>query len=164
MEILKNKKELTPEEEKELSNLQKEINSFVGRMMTSKEYNNIVNNQDLKESKIKKFNDFIMESYNEKYGNILHLTFKGKDWFEMILNGAKKEEYREIKPYWESRLDGKKFDTVKLQMGRNPGSPSMYVECLGIEKGGQGNTDWGWVEPCYKIKLGRVLKVENYKK
>ena len=33
----------------------------------------------------------------------LHLTLK-KGWFDMILSGEKKEEYREIKPYWVRRL------------------------------------------------------------
>lgn len=27
-----------------------------------------------------------------------------KKWFDMILSGEKKEEYREIKPYYESRF------------------------------------------------------------
>lgn len=27
-----------------------------------------------------------------------------KKWFDMILSGEKKEEYREIKPYWDTRL------------------------------------------------------------
>ena len=34
---------------------------------------------------------------------MLTLPIKGK-WFEMILSGEKKEEYREIKPYYETRL------------------------------------------------------------
>jgi len=34
---------------------------------------------------------------------ILNLTLK-KKWFDMILSGEKKEEYREIKQYWETRL------------------------------------------------------------
>ena len=33
----------------------------------------------------------------------LKLTLK-KQWFDMILSGEKKEEYREIKPYWTKRL------------------------------------------------------------
>lgn len=33
----------------------------------------------------------------------LHLTLK-KKWFDMIASGEKKEEYREIKPYWSQRL------------------------------------------------------------
>ena len=34
---------------------------------------------------------------------ILHLTLKRK-WFDLIASGEKKEEYREIKPYWVARL------------------------------------------------------------
>lgn len=34
---------------------------------------------------------------------ILHLTLK-KKWFDMTDSGEKTEEYREIKPYWISRL------------------------------------------------------------
>lgn len=33
----------------------------------------------------------------------LHLTLK-KKWFDKITSGEKKEEYREIKPYWIRRL------------------------------------------------------------
>lgn len=28
-----------------------------------------------------------------------------KKWFDMILSGEKKEEYREIKPYWDTRFE-----------------------------------------------------------
>ena len=38
----------------------------------------------------------------------LHLTLK-KKWFDMIASGEKKEEYREIKPYWASRLTWHEF-------------------------------------------------------
>ena len=33
----------------------------------------------------------------------LHLNLKRK-WFDMILSGYKKEEYREIKAYWINRF------------------------------------------------------------
>lgn len=33
----------------------------------------------------------------------LHLTLK-KQWFEMIKSGEKKEEYRDITPFWTKRL------------------------------------------------------------
>ena len=42
---------------------------------------------------------------------VLHLTLK-KKWFDMILSGEKKEEYREIKSYWCAQfacLNGKKL-------------------------------------------------------
>lgn len=110
---------------------------------------------------IKNFTIFANENIN--YGKVLHLTFAGKYWFDMILNGIKKEEYREIKPYWESRLDGKHFDTVKLQWGRNSNSPTIYIECKGIIKGGKGVPEWGWDKECYRIKLGKVLNLLNYK-
>lgn len=38
-----------------------------------------------------------------KENKVLHLTLK-KKWFDMILSGEKKEEYREIKKYWFKRL------------------------------------------------------------
>ena len=36
---------------------------------------------------------------------ILHLPLK-KQWYNMIESGEKREEYREIKPYWNKRLMG----------------------------------------------------------
>ena len=38
-----------------------------------------------------------------KQNIVLDLPLK-KKWYEMIENGIKKEEYREIKPYWCNRL------------------------------------------------------------
>lgn len=38
-----------------------------------------------------------------KHMKTLHLNLK-RQWFDMILSGKKKEEYREIKPFWLSRL------------------------------------------------------------
>lgn len=35
--------------------------------------------------------------------NILHLPLKA-EWYNLIESGIKKEEYREIKPYWIKRL------------------------------------------------------------
>lgn len=39
----------------------------------------------------------------KKEKKILHLTIC-KKWFDMIVAGTKKEEYREIKAYWAKRL------------------------------------------------------------
>lgn len=38
-----------------------------------------------------------------KEKKVLRLTVC-KKWFDMIVEGSKKEEYREIKPYWAHRL------------------------------------------------------------
>ena len=50
---------------------------------------------------------------------MLTLTIKGK-WFGMILTGKKKEEYREVKPYYTMRF--RQFMTV------NPNVPDGIVE------------------------------------
>ena len=51
---------------------------------------------------------------------ILHLTLHRK-WFDEILNGTKKIEYRNIKPYWTKRLSDsgkpKKFDEILFRNG-----------------------------------------------
>ena len=36
-----------------------------------------------------------------------------KKWFDMIKSGEKKEEYREIKPYYATRFQNV-FDTVEM--------------------------------------------------
>ena len=46
---------------------------------------------------------------------MLTLPIKGK-WFDMILSGEKREEYREIKPYWISRFENA-FQVVILDSG-----------------------------------------------
>jgi hypothetical protein len=84
---------------------------------------------------------------------ILHLTLK-KKWFDMIASGIKKEEYREVKPYWIQRLTWhefhalpadwltnfepkyvpfrKDFDVVEFKNGYGKNAPSIHVECKGI--------------------------------
>lgn len=48
---------------------------------------------------------FCSKTCRNKYysSGIFTLTLK-KKWFDMILEGTKTEEYREIKPYWEKRF------------------------------------------------------------
>ena len=104
----------------------------------------------------------------------LHLTLK-KKWFDMILHGQKREEYREVKDYWMKRLAGVNgcgtsynftilhnrenkcldYDYVSFRNGYSKDAPQFTVECKGITIG-QGKKEWG--APDYKvfiIKLGR---------
>ena len=84
----------------------------------------------------------------------LHLTLK-KKWFDQILAGTKKIEYREIKPYWTTRLfdDGgnvKKFEVIEFRNGYSKDCKKMKVEWEGIqvnEKKGD-----------YEILLGKILE------
>ena len=77
---------------------------------------------------------------------ILNLTLK-KKWFDMTRAGIKKEEYREVKPYWVNRLiseDGityNHFDTVREKNGYGD-VPCFDIECIGISVG-RGNPEWG---------------------
>jgi len=66
----------------------------------------------------------------------LHLTLM-KRWFDEILAGTKKVEYRDIKPYWTKRLlddigNPKKYDLIIFKNGYNKNSPTMKVECKGL--------------------------------
>jgi len=108
----------------------------------------------------------------------LHLNLK-KKWFDMILSGEKKEEYREIKPYWENRLFSKfnnsdiekslitkngfiGYSQIIFSNGYSKNRPQFVIEFKGIEIR-EGNPDWG-AEPGVKyfvLKLGSVIKTEN---
>lgn len=106
---------------------------------------------------------------------ILHLTLK-KKWFDMIASGEKKEEYREIKPYWESRLmefdivsrnsfssfknptGFKHFDTIEFKNGYGKNAPKLRVQFMGTVIR-VGRREWG-AEPgkeYFVIKLGELL-------
>lgn len=86
---------------------------------------------------------------------ILHIK---KKWFDMILNGQKKQEYREIKPYYTKRLCnmfnlGEKslldwlhrgsFQSIDVtfENGYSSNSPSFTVPCMLFI--GKGKEEWG---------------------
>jgi len=92
---------------------------------------------------------------------ILHLTLK-KKWFDMIASGEKKEEYREIKPYWTKRfgdfLVKIQFDQILFRNGYSKNAPTVRVECNGIDFG-YGKEEWGGGhKEVYVIKLGEIIK------
>ena len=67
-------------------------------------------------------------------------------WFSMIRDGKKKEEYREIKPYYKSRLQGrfyfKKFEKLVLRNGYRADSPKITLKNPRIRIG-TGRPEWG---------------------
>lgn len=97
----------------------------------------------------------------------LHLTLK-KQWYNMIESGVKKEEYRELKPYWLKRLtcncddstssccDTKCFEQVVFHYGYT--KKTMSFEFVNITIG-YGNTLWGAPvdKEVFIIKLGNRL-------
>ena len=79
----------------------------------------------------------------------------------MIASGEKREEYRELKPYWHSRLN-KQYDVIEFRNGYAKDSPVMMVELKEIVKS-LGIVEWGAPEkePVYILRLGQVLTAED---
>ena len=88
---------------------------------------------------------------------ILHLTLK-KKWFDMIASGEKREEYREIKPYWNKRLIGQHYDAIRFRNGYAPTSQTVTVELRELLSG-LGIVEWGAPEgkAVYILKLGHII-------
>lgn len=111
--------------------------------------------------------------------NILRLSLK-KVWFDLINSGVKKEEYRDIKPYWTKRLkrflqkeesfleneadsttSRKTLGIIEFTLGY-PKKDDMAkrvrfeVKCVAI---GKGKPEWGGStdKDVYIITLGREL-------
>lgn len=82
----------------------------------------------------------------------------------MIASGEKKEECRQVKPYWCSRLASKEccYDAVEFRNGYSKNAPRIKVELCGIRKG-VGNCDWGAPkdESVYILSLGVMLESEG---
>ncbi len=109
----------------------------------------------------------ILASNNLEFKIDLKLTLK-KEWFDKILAGEKKEEYREINSYWKPRLSklirlDSQLPIIEHVHFFNGGYfseklPNFKIEFLGAEIGG-GKTEWG-AEPgkkYYVIKLGNII-------
>ena len=88
---------------------------------------------------------------------ILNLTLK-KKWFDMILSGVKKEEYREVKPYWNIRLSNQKYDAIKFTNGYGKDKPSFIIELKGILRS-LGIIEWGapMGQVVYILRLGKII-------
>lgn len=107
---------------------------------------------------------------------ILDLSLKYQ-WYDMIERGEKKEEYRELKPFYRDRFyrigwkDGPdednegifsinvnkvRYDAVRFHRGQG-GKQTMLWECKGITIG-IGKPEWGAPEGnVFIIKLGNRL-------
>lgn len=106
----------------------------------------------------------------------LHLTLKAQ-WYNMIEQGIKKEEYREIKPYWKKRLCRSKgwcdfggwcerfccqnihhdYDAVCFHYGYTSRTMTFKIEDISI---GTGKREWGAEEgrKYFVIKLGDKIE------
>ncbi len=83
-------------------------------------------------------------------------------WFKDLINWKTKYRYREVKPYWETRLlkkdwTPKEFDEVHIKNWYKTNSPLAIVEFK-----------WNlWIfehewKPHFKLELWKILEVQNY--
>lgn len=90
---------------------------------------------------------------------VLHLNLK-KKWFDMILSGEKKEEYRDISDHYRPRLLNREYDVIRFRNGFQRDARIMEVEFKGTTKGA-GLPQWGapplGTVNVYIIKLGVIL-------
>lgn len=86
----------------------------------------------------------------------LHLTLT-KKWFDVIYCEIKKEEYREITPYWNARLAGRSYNSVKFTNGYRCDSSWMLRKLDGITVG-RGRAHWGAPNhDVYILQLGQLI-------
>lgn len=92
-----------------------------------------------------------------------------KKWFDMILSGEKKEEYREVKPYYTSRIKkefsccpyfvnpfGEDYQNVEFRNGYGKNVPAFITLCkLEIRKG---RPEWG-AEPGVEYYVFSIDKI-----
>lgn len=100
----------------------------------------------------------------------LHLNLKGK-WFDMILSGEKKQEYRDQSKYWDNRFSklfpkhfkGEMYqpivETILFSNGYSKDRRQFEIELKGIHRG-EGRREWGAEngKHYYVLQLGEVLK------
>lgn len=102
-----------------------------------------------------------------------------KKWFDMILSGEKKEEYREIKPYYETRfandlikrhpysyecpieaindIERQEYNVI-FKNGYRKDSPKIKCSCYIFK--GYGKPKWG-AEPDKEYYVLKILSVEE---
>lgn len=92
-----------------------------------------------------------------------------KKWFDMILSGEKKEEYRDYKPYYTSRFkrlwqgfligyEAKRKVIFRNGYGRN----SPKIEATVALDYGEGRPEWGAVpgRNYYILKIQSIRKID----
>jgi hypothetical protein len=94
----------------------------------------------------------------------LHLNLH-KKWFDMILGGIKKEEYREMKSYYHQKFlaDIKNYNTITFSNGYAKNRRQFIIELKGIQSG-LGIEKWGAPlgKVVYILRLGNIISRNNY--
>lgn len=91
----------------------------------------------------------------------LNLTLK-KKWFDLILSGEKKEEYREVKNYFIKRFFKHEYKQILFRNGYSSNSRKILIKCDGIYIG-NAKPEWSdnWIGEVFVIKLGKIIATYN---
>lgn len=87
---------------------------------------------------------------------VLLLTLR-REFFDQIVTGKKREEYRELKPYWKTRIEGRTYDEIHFRNGYTSKVPFMRVKYHGWKFQRRNGTK------CYALQLGKILELKYYK-
>jgi len=101
-----------------------------------------------------------MGKENIEGSSIMILPIK-KKWFDMIKAGIKKEEYRDVKPYYDSRFKGKLYIDIIFRNGYSKSSPQIKCTCRICL--GNGREEWGAV-PGKIYYVLEILDVKNIRR
>lgn len=85
-----------------------------------------------------------------------------RHYFNEIVSGRKRVEYRQRTAYWEKKLS-RPYDEVLFQNGYWPHAPRVRVEFLGVTlMPKETNLYTHCVGSCFGIHLGRILEISNW--
>ena len=76
--------------------------------------------------------------------------------YRLILSGEHTHDYREIKPYWTNRLEGKEYDVVEFYHRFKKNIPPIRYKFEWIKKGRLVNYNMD----AYIIKFGEKIEEE----
>ena len=99
---------------------------------------------------------------------VLKLTLK-KEWFDLMISGKKKVEYRLPSNWIISRLQ-KSYDLIKFTNGYGNDKPYFYCEYNGFEISNESKiiqvekSEIKVEKGTYMIKLGKIIMKGNVKK
>ena len=88
---------------------------------------------------------------------ILHLTIY-RYWFDAIVSGEKKFEYREITPFWWKKLLNKNYDEIHIRNGYTKNCPFVRIKYDGWEY-----QDFNG-KKCFALRINKILEIKynNY--
>ena len=101
-----------------------------------------------------KFVQLLLEdrAFSDQISEVLDLNFLELKYLRVF---AKKIiEYRDKTDYWKKRIEDREYKYIKFRNGYAKDAPTMLVEYLGYEDGGER----------YELKLGKITHIQNWEK